>query len=261
MYKLLAIRTKTLIYSLLAVFMMVQFSSCIPRKKLKYISDDGKDVKLNFRNIMGDKIIRPHDRLYIKILSLDEKTNQLFSEQTRMYGEMNMFLNSYEVNDSGYIDYPFVGKMYVEGYNLSQAKRKLEKEISQYLPNTSIQLKYAGNYITVLGEVKNPGNHLFLKEKISIFEALGYAGGVNNYGNKEEVVIVRTIDNQTRYHHVDITSKNITQTYFYYLLPDDVVIVQPLNLKFKHLRNFQLESLILSSITTVITVMYFFQRQ
>lgn len=223
-----------------------------------YITDDGDSGSIDYTRFRTDKKIRPQDRLYIKILSLDEKTTRLFSEDSRLYGELDLNLNSYEVSDSGYIDFPFVGKLYVEGYTLSDARKKIEGEISQYLPNTSINLKYAGNYITVLGEVQAPGNHLFFKEKINIFEALGYAGGIRDYGNKEEIIIVRTENNQTKYHTVDITSKDINQTYFYYLLPDDVIIVQPLNAKFKTLRNFQLESLILSSITTIITVLYFF---
>jgi len=248
------------IVAILTAVILLGLSGCLPKKKMMYITEEGDDAPIDYSQYRKEKTIQPHDKLYIKILSLDEKTTRLFSEESRLYGELDLNLNSYEVNDSGYIDFPFAGKIYVEGFNLSEAREKLEKEISMYLPNTSISLKYAGNYITVLGEVRAPGNHLFFKEKINIFEALGYAGGIRDYGNKKEVIIVRTENQQTRYHKVDITSKNITQTYYYYLLPDDVIIVQPLNAKFKTLRNFQLESLILSSVTTIITVLYFFNN-
>lgn len=245
-------------FSLISIFIV--FSGCLPRNKMMYITEESNKSSIDYTDFRKEKIIKPNDRLYIKILSLDEKTTRLFSEDSRLYGELDLNLNSYVVSDSGNIDFPFVGKIHVAGYRLSEAREKLEEEISMYMPNTSINLKYAGNYITVLGEVREPGNHLFFKEKINIFEALGYAGGIRDYGNKKEVIVVRTENNETQYHSVDITNKDITKTYYYYLLPDDVIIVQPLNAKFKTLRNFQLESLILSSVTTIITVLYFFSR-
>ena len=238
----------------------VSFFSCIPKEKMIYLAEEGKGQLIDYNKFREDKKIRSGDRLYINILSLDEKTTRLFSEDSRLYGELDMHLNSYEVSDSGYIDFPFVGKIFVEGYTLTKARERLENEISMYLPNTSIKLKYAGNYITILGEVRQPGNHLFFKGKINIFEALAHAGGIRDYGNKQEIIILRTIDGETQYNTMDITRKDITETYYYYLLPDDVIIVQPLNAKFRTLRNFQLESLVLSSITTMITVLYFFIR-
>jgi len=238
----------------------VIFTSCLPQEKMMYIAEEGQDITVDYAQIRRDKKIRAHDRLYIRVLSLDEQTTRLFREESRMYGELSMNLNSYEVSDSGYIDFPFVGKIHVEGHTISRAEKFLEESISEYLPSTSIQLKYAGNYITVLGEVRNPGNHIFFKERINIFEALGYAGGIRDYGNKQKVVVVRNTSNETTYHTIDITSKNIAKTYFYHLLPDDIIIVQPLKAKFRTLRNFQLEGLILSSVTTAVTVLYFFTR-
>ncbi|MFO8233845.1 MAG: polysaccharide biosynthesis/export family protein [Bacteroidales bacterium] len=236
------------------------FTSCLPKNKMMYIAKDSPDSSIDYSKFRSQKTIKPYDRLYIKILSLDEKTTRLFSDETRLYSILDMNLNSYEVSDSGYINFPFVGNIYVEGYSLTEAQAKIEKEIEDYLPSTSIKLRYAGNYITVLGEVSNPGNHLFFKERLSIFEALGHAGGVRDFGNKQEILLVRTDKTQTNYFTLDLTQKDIDKSSFYYLMPDDVIIVQPLNAKFRTLRNFQLESLILSSVTTMITVLYFFTR-
>lgn len=245
---------------LLLAGMTLFLSSCLPKHKMMYISNESPDTSIDYSKFRSQKTIKPYDRLYIKLLSLDEKTTRLFSDEARLYSILDMNLNSYEVSDSGYISFPFVGKIYVEGYSISEAKTKLEQEIEGYLPNTSIKLRYAGNYITVLGEVYSPGNHLFFKERISIFEALGHAGGVRDFGDKQEIIIVRNDEEKTRYYTLDLTKKDIGKSSFYYLMPDDVIIVQPLNAKFRTLRNFQLESLLFSGITTMITVLYFFTR-
>lgn len=245
---------------LLLTGVTLMLSSCLPKNKMMYISQESPDTSIDYSKFRSQKIIKPNDRLYIKLLSLDEKTTRLFSDEARLYSELDMNLNSYEVSDSGHISFPFVGEIYVEGYSISEARVKLEEEIEDYLPNTSIKLRYAGNYITVLGEVYNPGNHLFFKERISIFEALGHAGGIRDFGNKQEIIIVRNNEEKTRYYTLDLTKKDVGKSSFYYLLPDDVIIVQPLNPKFRTLRNFQLESLLLSGVTTMITVLYFFTR-
>jgi len=257
---MLAKNFATLCSRLLILATILGTFSCVPKEKMKYISEQGEDISIDYEKIREEKTIKPHDRLYIKALSLDEKTNQIFKDESRMYGELHMKLNSYEVSDSGYIDFPFVGKIDVEGHTIPKAEDILEEEISMYLPNTSIDLKYAGNYVTVLGEVRDPGNHLFFKERVNIFEALGHAGGITDHGNKQEVMVVRDSKNKTHYQTVDITRKNLAKTYYYYLLPGDVIIVQPLNTKFKEMRNFELEGLILSGVTTAITVLYFFTR-
>ncbi len=244
---------------ILLLVIIVTSSSCVQRKKMLYTSGADEDLH---RVIPGfqpqEKIIESQDRLYLRIMSLDEQTSRLFNADSRLYGEIDLHLNSYLVNKSGQIDIPFVGQIDVAGYTLAEARGKVEEELNLYLPNTSVELKYAGNYITVLGEVRMPGNHLFFKDRLNIFEAIGHAGGVLDYGNKEEITLVRTEGGNTTYHTVDLTRPDIAQSEFFYLQPDDVIIIQPLRAKFRTLRSFQLESLVLSGVTTVITVLYFF---
>lgn len=245
--------------SMLLVVVVFTSTSCVQRKKMLYTS--GTKADLN-RMVPGfqpqEKKIEPQDRLYLRILSLDEQTSRLFNADSRLYGEIDLHLNSYSVNEEGQIDIPFVGEIDVAGYTLAEARVKVEEQLNLYLPNTSVELKYAGNYITVLGEVRMPGNHLFFKDRLNVFEAIGYAGGILDYGNKEQLTLVRTEGGVTTYHTVDLTDPSIAQSEFFYLQPDDVIIVQPLRAKFRTLRSFQLESLVLSGVTTFITVLYFF---
>lgn len=244
---------------LLVVAMLLLSTSCIQRKKMLYTGGTTELSSLQLSASTPEaKTIRSHERLYIRIMSLDEQTSRLFNADSRSYGEIDLHLNSYTVNDSGYIDIPFVGQLKVEGFTLSQARKRVEEQLALYLPNTSVDLKYAGNYVTILGEVRLPGNHLFFKERLSIFEAIGHAGGILDYGNKQEITLVRTEAGQTTYHTVDISRADIAQSEFFYIQPDDVLIVQPLNAKFRTLRNFSFESLVLSGVTTIITVLYFF---
>src|SRR6056297_3068339 len=115
---------------LLIVLVLLSITGCLPKDKMMYITEEESEQSIDYSDFRKEKVIRPHDRLYIKILSLDEQTTRLFGDNSRLYGEMDLNLNSYVVSDSGYIDFPFVGKIYLEGYRLPDAREKLEDEIS-----------------------------------------------------------------------------------------------------------------------------------
>lgn len=246
-----------------AVFLLLVIvftsTSCIQRKKMLYTSGSKEQLEQPLPGTLPqEKKIEAHDRLYLRIMSLDEQTSRLFNADSRLYGEIDLHLSSYTVNEAGQIDIPFVGQIDLAGYTLPEARGKVEEKLNLYLPNTSVELKYAGNYITVLGEVRMPGNHLFFKDRLNVFEAIGHAGGILDYGNKEQLTLVRTDGGVTTYHMVDLTRADIAQSEYFYLQPDDVIIIQPLRAKFRTLRSFQLESLVLSGVTTIVTVLYFF---
>jgi polysaccharide export outer membrane protein len=110
----------------------------------------------------------------------------------------------------------------------------------------------------VLGEVRNQGEFPFFKEQINIFQALGYAGGVTDYGDKSKVTLIREYDNLIRFHSLNLTDKKIVENELYYLQPGDVLIVEPIKTKFRSLRTFTYATF-LATTTTLITVLYFFR--
>lgn len=149
-------------------------SSCIPHDKLKYVQDEtSTEIKPVYEHLRPEKRIRPFDNLYINVMSLDEQTARIFSNQnSSINGALNVNLLSYTVNERGAIDFPFIGDIFLAGLTLSEAKVKVESELSQYLSNTAITMKFVNSNITVLGEVRIRGNSHFLKNKSTYFRHL-----------------------------------------------------------------------------------------
>ncbi len=234
--------------------------SCVPQHKLKYVQDETTSVKKSvYIHERPVKRIQPFDNLYIKVLSIDAETAAIFSNETMMNGQnINLNLISYTVNDKGIIDFPFVGEIDVNNLTLKEAKQKIEGELSQYLSNTSIIIKFVNSNITVLGEVKNQGEFPYFKEQINIFQAIGFAGGITDYGDKSKVTLIREDDDQIRYYLVDLTDKKVIETDYFYLQPNDILIVEPINTKFRNLRTFTY-STFLATATTLVTILYFFK--
>jgi len=221
---------------------------------LRFVSDstDGS-VKNDYFNDRSEKTIQPYDYLYIKIFSLDEKTNNVFNE--RSYSIDNELL-SYSVDAKGSISMPFIGSIDVKDLTINLAREKIEKSLAVYLNNVSVLVRFVSNKITLLGEVNRPGQHPFFDEKVTVFQALGFAGGTSGFGDLTNVTLIREKDNLIKYHYLDLTKKNIASSEFYYLLPNDILIINPINAKYRALRDYGLEiaSAILTTVLAVLSI-------
>ena len=118
------------------------FSSCVPMKRIEYLQQEvekGDSIKSNFSNL--DLIIykiQPKDNLYITVNSAVARSENFFSTQdisqsSNYYNNAGIYLNSYAVSNSGYIDFPFVGKIYVKGLTIEQAKDMIHDVVDDYL--------------------------------------------------------------------------------------------------------------------------------
>jgi polysaccharide export outer membrane protein len=244
-------------FSLSGIFGILMFmiiTSCAPVEKLKFVSDAGPgSVKNDYYNDRSEKTIQPYDYLYVKIFSLDEKTNNIFND--RSYSVDNELM-SYAVDDQGDITMPFVGNINVKDLTINQARERVEKSLSVYLNNVSVIVRFVSNKITLLGEVANPGQHAFYDEKVTVFQALSFAGGASDYGNLTNVTLVREKDNVIKYYYLDLTKKNIASSEYYYLLPNDILIINPIKAKYRSLRDYglTLTSTVLVSISAALSI-------
>jgi polysaccharide export outer membrane protein len=228
---------------------------------LRYVADQpgSSTIKNDFVNNREEKTIQPYDYLYIKIFSLDEKTNNIFNE--RGVNVANELL-SYSVDGSGNISLPFVSNIYVKDLTINQAREKIEKSLQVYLNNISVIVRFVSNKVTVLGEVRNPGQHPFYDERISIFQALGLASGASDFGNLSNVTLLRERDNVLKYYTLDLTKKNIASSEYYYLLPNDIVIINPINAKYRDLKDYAINrsAQVLTAISALFSILYISQQ-
>jgi polysaccharide export outer membrane protein len=234
--------------------------SCAPVHKLRFVSDTGPgSVQNEFTNDRSEKTIQPYDYLYIKIFSLDEKTNSIFNE--RSYSVDNELL-SYSVDAKGEISMPFIGSIFVKDLTINQAREKIEESLAKYLNNVSLIVRFVSNKITLLGEVNRPGQHPFFDEKVTVFQALGFAGGTSGFGDLTNVTLVREKDNEIKYHYLNLTKKSIASSEFYYLLPNDILIINPIDAKYRSLRDYglTLTATVLTSISALLSIILITQN-
>jgi len=242
------------IKSAVLILIMVFAISCVPVNKLSYFNDID-ELGQPAVNPKIQKTIMPFDRLYIKVLSTDPQTNQIFnfSDEVR-YGDSNII--GYPVNEAGDINFPFVGKINVGSLTTSQAATKVQNALNEYVANTAIIIKFIDNKISVLGEVQDQGVFAFSQDKLNIYEALALGGGLTRYGNRNKIILIRQEGEKIIHHKLNLSDSKIASKDYYYILPNDVIVVEPLKSVSTSYQNITYQT-ILSSITTLIAVLLF----
>lgn len=258
-----------LFFRLIFVFILSAylFSSCVPIKRIEYLQQQVEkedSLKSHFTNL--DLIvykIQPKDNLYITVNSAIARSENFFSSQnvsqsSNYYSNAGIYLNSYAVSDSGYIDFPFVGKIYVKGLTVEQAKDLIVDVVNDYIKEATVIVKLAIFKVTVLGEVNRPGTVDVYRNRVNIFELLSAAGDMTTFAKRDNVILIRETETGSSVHHLNLNDISILESDYYYILPDDVVYVPPVKGKNFAFANFPY-ALIFSTITTTLLLINFFQ--
>lgn len=240
----------------ISFFLLFFIVSCVPVNKLSYFNDIN-ELNEPGVNPRTQKIIMPFDKLYVKVLSIDPQTSMIFNttEEIR-YGSAGSDVLGYLVDEGGNINFPFVGNINVGGLTTSKAAEKIQKALNDYVSNTSITVKYVDNQVTVLGEVQRQGVYNFSEDKLNIYEALGLGGGITRYGNRKNIILVRNEGDKIMHHRLNLSDSKISGKDTYYILPNDVLIVEPLNAISSSYQNLTYTT-ILTTVTTMIAVLLF----
>jgi polysaccharide biosynthesis/export protein len=245
------------------------FSSCVSQKKIKYLQQyQREDTNTYFEaNKTLDYKIQPKDNLYIRIMSLDEKTNLLFNSMTSSTNQTSsgnnsqnagIYLTSYSVSEDGYIEFPILGKVFVKELTVEQTKNLLQQLVDEYIKEAVVIVKMVNFQITILGEARSPGQISIFQNKINIFEAISLAGDLTDFANRNKVILLRQVKGGSKLYYIDLTSRNILSSDLYYMAPNDILYFSPLRVKQYGFSTFPY-ALIFSSITLLLTLVTFFQ--
>lgn len=239
------------------VTLSIALSSCIGVKQVKYVQQ-AAEAKENSISIPVYKV-RVQDKLYVKILSLDEKAFSFFNNADAIRGgqyttDLNLYLNSYEVADSGYITLPVIGELYVKDKTIDEVKALIEVSLAPYLTQFNVIVKFLDFKVTLLGEVIRPGQYPVYANSLTIFQALGLAGDLTDYANRKQITLIRETASGKVIQTINLLDKNLLSSSYYYLQPNDVLVASPLKAKSFAARSFSIGTL-LSSVTTLILVL------
>ena len=223
----------TVLFALLCLFL----GSCGSSKHIAYFQNADS---LNYDASRGlfDARIMPKDLLTITVSTTDPKaatpfnlsvTNTLNSTGTLYTGAGS--LQTYLVDNDGFINFPVVGQLKVGGMTKRQCESFIREKILPYMAKTEnpiVTVKMASFKVTVAGEVKSPGVFNVDQEKISVIEALARAGDLTIYGRRENVLLIREdATGKKTTHRLNLNDANLINSPYYYLQQNDYIYVEP----------------------------------
>jgi polysaccharide export outer membrane protein len=227
--------------------------SCVTQREVEYMQDPDTDIKVFNLPEFQDYRLKPTDELYIQIKSLDEGAANFFSnsagQQNSNMGALDPHLLSYTIDKEGFLLLPVVGNIEVHGRTLSEVSHMLTDSLQNVLNQPVVTVKLINSYVSVLGEVGKPGHYQYSQEKLSVYDALGLAGDITEYGNRDNVILVRNENGENMRANINLTHSDILSSEYYYLRPNDILYVKPLRNKFWGMRQFPW-SVFFAAITT-----------
>ncbi|WP_100612180.1 polysaccharide biosynthesis/export family protein [Confluentibacter lentus] len=217
-------------------------SSCITNKDVVYLQDKGTVIpdSLAIKELSKPYRVQVNDILSINVKALDEELTAIFNpvETTNLnvnQGQSSLYFNGFTVDLHGNIKFPILGDINVLGYTIKDIEDKVKTELlAQYFKETAeifVTVKLAGLRYTVTGEVGGTGIYTLYQDRANIIEALANAGDISQTGDRTDVLVVRQYPDGQKIHHIDLTDITAMHSPYYYIQPNDIILVKPLKRK------------------------------
>ena len=127
-----------------------------------------------------------------------------------------------------------MGKVHIAGMTREEIAAKIKNElISQNLvKDPVVTVEFMNLTVSVLGEVTKPGRYNIDKDRMTLLDAIGMAGDLTVYGERNRVMVQREVEGKQQVYFVDLTSaKSLYSSPVYYLKQNDLVYVEPNKVK------------------------------
>lgn len=247
---------RKLIQNICTVILCIELIlSCAPAKNQTYLSN-AIPSRPAHEEVLSEYRLQPGDVLRIEVVSLTAKEFDIFKDESSNQNIRNLdpLLTGYLIDSNGYISLPFVGDILVQRLTVREVREKLDQILSEYLESPVANVRLISFNYTVMGEVLNQGRFATFDEKVNILEAVGSAGGLTQFANFKSVKLIRTEDGVSTMHYLNLLDGDLPGSDFYYIKPNDVIIVDQLKNKNFKLNSSRNIALLLSAVTTALTI-------
>ena len=222
----------TLISCALCIGMM---TSCVSNKKMIYLQGATQSYALpqEIKDYL-ELQVQPDDQLAISVASKDVELLQRFNNNTLIGGGNNSQAGTNTINVSSGVSYFRVdkdgGTIHVGGMTTGEVSSMIQERMKNegYVYDAVVNTKIMSFKVTVMGDVKNPGTQTYQGERLTILEALGKAGDLNNSAYRNNVLVIREENGQRKAYEVNLLdNQSVFSSPAYYLQQNDVIYVQP----------------------------------
>lgn len=260
------------ITSLLVLLLLLVGTSCISRKQITYLQEN-EQTQDSLPSILKKQEpyrLQINDLLSIRIKAFDEEGVSVFNPvgdfNPNATGEERLYYDGFRVDEHGDIRMPSLGEVPVLGLTVDEVRLELRKRLlSEFFKpeaNLFVTVKLSGIRYTLAGEIGSPGSRIIYRDEVSIMEAIANSGGIPVTGDLTDVIIIREYPIGQKVHHIDLTNIDALNSPYYFLKPNDLILVNPLPQKTigTGITGLQSFTTILSIVTALTTSILLFIR-
>lgn len=183
------------ICSYLALALVLVLTSC-SNKQYQYLfqqkNTNADSLAKNSAVSTENYRIKPQDILQIRNL---QNISYLVSEApviSGIGGSGTAATQTFQVEDDGTVALPVIGHLKVSGFTRAEAAKQIEDLYRKnLLKDPIIELKIVNLKITILGEIRVQGNFTLTKDRTTLVEMIGEAGGLTEKANETDIKIIR----------------------------------------------------------------------
>lgn len=218
------------------LLVLVCTSACIPKERITYLQENAypQDALVGIQQQQAPYRLQVADVISLRVKALDQELVDIFNpiESNSTTLDEGYYYDGFAVDKHGNIRIPTLGSINVLGRTTEEVREIIEnKLLADYFTenaNIFVTVKLAGIRYTVAGEIGSPGVKTELTERLSLIDAIANAGGVPITGDLTDVLIVRQYPGGQRVHHMDLTQIDVMQSPYFFVQPNDLILVNPL---------------------------------
>ena len=229
---------KQFLFGLVALALLV--SSCASTKDIAYFQNKMVNQPEKIDKHAGI-VIQPKDMLSIVVSSRNPELVAMFNLPVVSYqagGEVALNasqqrLMGYVVDEEGFIDFPVLGKLNIVGKTRWEVAELVKNKLIQegYLSDAVVTVEFLNFKISVLGEVASPGTFSIDGDKVTVLQAISLARDLTIFGRRDNVSVIREQDGKRTIYEINLTDVDLFKSPAYYLQQNDIVYVQPNDIK------------------------------
>ncbi len=221
------------------VCLSFSIASCTSTKKVVYMRDlaDTTAGSLGTAQTIFENLIQKNDQLWITVGGSNpmDLTTINSANGTGAGSGITPFTAAalgYLVEADGNIKLPYAGAVKAAGLTRIQLEANLTTIFKDYTKNPVVNVRFLNYSFSVMGEVNNKGRYNMPNERATILDALSMAGDLTELGKRENILVVRELNGKRNFGRINLLSKNLFNSPYYYLKNNDVVYVEPVKAKF-----------------------------
>jgi polysaccharide biosynthesis/export protein len=249
-----------LIYGISLIILM---NSCGSYKNIPYYQDlnhssESQEQVENFTPFT----IQPADVLGINVSSRNPESSAVFNYNLNRINGNNFDTSSdnpvtgYQVDQKGEIHLPYIGSLKVVDLTITELRDKLNQMLLTYYKDPVVNIRILNFKIAISGDVQHPNIYTLQNERTTITQALSLAGDLNITAMRKNIILIREHNGVRKFIPIDLTSKKIFKSPYYYLKNNDEIYVQPDRTKYATVdRGYRTATLILSGLSIIAIVL------